>query len=262
MRFRVLGPLEVLSAEGWTAISAAKWRSLLACLLLRPGQLVPTESLVFELWGDNPPSTANNLVSIYVHRLKKVIGDTEGRMLVYRAPGYMLRVGPGDLDVQRFESLTAEGRSALAAANAERAAALLAEALGLWRGPLLADVLPSPLIETYAERIAELWFTTTELRLAADLECGAARQGEPADLLGSVEPPKNRPIEGFDRSASGLDRHRIPDRAQQKDVGRQILRRCQGRSDLGERTRAVGKSADKRPSGRVVVGVETGHGRG
>jgi DNA-binding SARP family transcriptional activator len=215
MRFRMLGPLEVLSADGWTAISAAKWRSLLACLLLRPGQLVPTESLVFELWGDNPPSTANNLVSIYVHRLKKVIGDTEGKMLVYRAPGYMLRVAAGDLDIQRFESLSAEGRGALAAADPQRAADLLGEALGLWRGPLLADVVPSPLIETHTERVAELWFTTTELRVAADLECGRAAQVIP-ELRGLVaEHPLRerlwallmRALEEAGRRAEALERY-------------------------------------------------------
>jgi len=135
MRFRMLGPLEVLSPDGWTAINAAKWRSLLGCLLVRPGQLVPTENLILELWGDAPPTTANNLVSIYVHQLKKVIGDTERRILVYRAPGYMLRVAPGDLDLQQFESLAAEGRKALAADDPERAALQLSEALGLWRGP-------------------------------------------------------------------------------------------------------------------------------
>src|ERR1700749_2076545 len=128
MRFRILGPLEVLSPGGWTAISAAKWRSLLACLLVRPGQLVPTENLILELWGDAPPSTANNLVSIYVHQLKKLIGDTDRRILVYRAPGYILRIAPDDVDIQRFESLMAEGRSALAADDPERAAELLSEA--------------------------------------------------------------------------------------------------------------------------------------
>src|ERR1700761_5192820 len=131
MRFRILGPLEVLSPDGWTAISAAKWRSLLAALLLRHGRLVPTESLIFELWADNPPSTANNLVSIYVHRLKKVLGDTEGEALLYRAPGYMLRVSDKDLDSQVFELLVADGRSALEGSDADRAAALLGEALGL-----------------------------------------------------------------------------------------------------------------------------------
>ncbi|WP_222849338.1 AfsR/SARP family transcriptional regulator [Trebonia kvetii] len=175
----MLGPLEVQSADGWTAISAAKWRQLLACLLLRSGQLVPTDSLILELWGDVPPSTANNLVSIYVHRLKKVIGDTEGKMLVYRAPGYVLRVGPGDVDIEHFESLAADGRTALAAADAERASALLGEALRLWRGPLLADVPPSPLIASRADRMAELWLTVTELRVEADIACGRAVQAVP-----------------------------------------------------------------------------------
>jgi DNA-binding SARP family transcriptional activator/Tfp pilus assembly protein PilF len=186
MRFRILGPLEVLSPEGWTAISAAKWRSLLACLLVRPGQLLPTESLIYELWGDNPPPTANNLVSIYIHRLKKVIGDTEGRILVYRAPGYLLRVAPGDLDIQEFESLVAGGRAALAAADPRRAAGLLGEALGLWRGPLLADVPPSPLLTTQASRAAELRLDATELRVEADLACGRAAQVV-AELRGLVD---------------------------------------------------------------------------
>jgi DNA-binding SARP family transcriptional activator len=174
MRFRILGPLEVLSPNGWTAISAAKWRSLLACLLVRPGQLVPTESLIFELWADNPPSTANNLVSIYVHRLKKVLGDTEGKALLYRAPGYMLRVSDKDLDSQVFELLVADGRSALEGSDADRAAALLGEALGLWRGPLLADVPRTSLLAMQADRAEELRLAATELRIEADLACGRA----------------------------------------------------------------------------------------
>ena len=67
------------------------------------------------------------------------------------------------------------GRTALAA-DPESAAGLLGEALGLWRGPLLADVLPSPLLETHAEHAAELWLDTTELRVEADLACGRAAQ--------------------------------------------------------------------------------------
>ncbi len=172
MRFRVLGPLEVWSEKGWTAISAAKWRSLLACLLLRQGQLVSTETLIFELWGDSPPAKANNLVSIYVHRLRRLIGDIEGKVLVYRAPGYLLRLGPGDLDLHEFESLVEAGRSALAAAHPESAAAQLAEALALWRGPLLADVPHSAQITAEAERAVELRLAAAELRGEADLACG------------------------------------------------------------------------------------------
>jgi DNA-binding SARP family transcriptional activator len=193
MRFRILGPLEVLSTEGWTAIGAPKWRSLLACLLIRPGQLVPTESLIDELWGESPPKRANNLVSIYVHRLRKVIDDAEGRVLVYRAPGYLLRLSPGDLDMQEFESRVTEGRSKLAAADPKGAAVLLGDALGLWRGPLLADVPSSPLLATQADRAAELRLTATELRIEADLACGRASQVV-AELRGLVaeEPMRER----------------------------------------------------------------------
>src|SRR5262249_17181409 len=186
MRFRILGPLEVWSStEGWTPVSAPKWRSLLACLLLRSGQLVSTESLIFELWGDNPPVKANNLVSIYVHRLRRLIGDAEGRGLAHRAPGYLLRIEPGDLDLNEFESLVADGRSALAAADPERAATLLAEALGLWRGPLLADVRASALVTTESERTAELQLTATEMRIEADLWCGRSARLVP-ELRGLV----------------------------------------------------------------------------
>jgi len=186
MRFRILGHLEVQGPDGWTAISAAKWRSLLACLLVRPGQLVPTESLIFELWGENPPSTANNMVSIYVHRLRKeVIGDAEGRVLVRQAPGYLLRVAPGDVDIQVFEALVDQGRSELAAGRADRAAELLGEALGLWRGPLLADVPPSPALVIAVERATELRLDATELRIEADLACDRAARVV-AELRGLV----------------------------------------------------------------------------
>jgi DNA-binding SARP family transcriptional activator/tetratricopeptide (TPR) repeat protein len=185
MRFRILGPLEVLSTEGWTAIGAPKWRSLLACLLVRPGQLVPTESLIDELWGEIPPKRANNLVSIYVHRLRKVIGDAEGRVIVYRAPGYLLLLAPGDLDLQTFESKVVDGRNALATGDLQAAAMLLSDALSLWRGPLLADVPSSPLIATQADRAAELWIAATELRIEADLACGRAAQVVP-ELRGLV----------------------------------------------------------------------------
>jgi DNA-binding SARP family transcriptional activator/Tfp pilus assembly protein PilF len=176
MRFRILGPLEVWSEGGWTGISAAKWRSLLACLLLRPGQLVSMDALIVELWGDNPPAGANNLVSIYVHRLRRLIGDNEGKVLVYRAPGYLLRVGPGDLDLHEFESLVADGRRALAAGEQERAAAALGDAQALWRGPLLADVSPSANVATEAERADELHLAAAELRAEAELACGRAAQ--------------------------------------------------------------------------------------
>jgi DNA-binding SARP family transcriptional activator len=172
MRFRMLGPLEVWSEVGWAGISAGKWRSLLACLLLKAGQIVPTETLIQELWGDAPPSTANNLVSIYVHRLRGVMGDSEGRVLVHRKPGYQLRIAEDDTDVRKFETLVAAARGVLAGGDAETAAALLGEAESLWRGGLLADVAPTVLVSTESERMMELRLAAAELRIGADLACG------------------------------------------------------------------------------------------
>ena len=171
MRFRVLGPLEVWSGEDWTDISADKWRALLACLVLKAGQIVPTKTLISELWGETPPPTANNLISIYVVQLRRVIGDTEGRVILYHKPGYQLKAGADDTDLQQFESLMAAGRDALAGGDAQAAADLLAKAEGLWRGGFLADVPATPLVSAESQRAVELRVSAAELRIGANLEC-------------------------------------------------------------------------------------------
>lgn len=222
MRFRLLGPLEVRSPEGWTAISAGKWRSLLACLLLRAGEVVSAETLIDELWGDSPPPTANNLVSIYIHRLRGVIGDAEGRVLVHRMPGYQLRIHRSSTDLYQFESLVAKGRHVLAADNADRAAALLTadraaalltEAEDLWRGEFLADVAPSPLVRAGAGAAAELRLTAAELRIEAELTCGRHAQVIPVlRALVAEQPLREKPwlllmraLAGTGRQAEALD---------------------------------------------------------
>lgn len=172
MLFRILGVLEVRTREGWSGIGAAKWRALLAALLLRQGQVVPIERLVDELWGESAPPGAHKLVSGYVSRLRRMIGDPAGQVLVTRSPGYQLLVGRDDLDVSRFEDLTAAGRKALQDGDPERTAELLTEALGLWRGPPLADVPPGPLVSAESARLNELRLDGLELRIEADLACG------------------------------------------------------------------------------------------
>ena len=129
MRIRILGTLEVLTEDQWQPIGSPKWRSLLACLLLRSGQIVSTDSLMDELWGDDPPDTAKNLISIYVLRLRRLLGDADGKLLAYRSPGYVLNLADGDLDAHRFGALVADGRAALMSGDAARAATLLAAGL-------------------------------------------------------------------------------------------------------------------------------------
>jgi DNA-binding SARP family transcriptional activator len=177
MRFRLLGPLEIQAGEDdWRGIGAPKWRAVLAALLINAGQIVPADVLINEVWPGTPPAKAGNLISIYVLRLRRLLGDTDSTLLVTRAPGYLLRLRPGDTDAQVFEALVGEGRRAYAAGEPERAAAQLAEALALWHGSPLADVPPTTLVETEAERLADLRLDAAELRITAELACGSHAQ--------------------------------------------------------------------------------------
>jgi DNA-binding SARP family transcriptional activator len=176
VRFRILGPLEVWTGQAWDGIGAPKWRALLAALLLNQGQAVSTDRLIADLWGDQPPDRAANLISVYVFRLRRVLGDADGRVLTTRAPGYQLLLDPGDLDAGRFEELTGQGRRALAAGDFQRAAEVLAEALGLWRGRALADVPSSALVTAEASRLEESRLAALELRIEADVGCGLHAQ--------------------------------------------------------------------------------------
>ncbi|MGC1284672.1 MAG: AfsR/SARP family transcriptional regulator, partial [Streptosporangiaceae bacterium] len=176
LRFRVLGPLEVWTGQDWSGIGAPKWRALLAVLLLSQGQAVSTDRLIAELWGDRPPDRAANLVSIYVLRLRRVLGDRDGHLLTTRAPGYQLRLQPGELDAEQFQALAGQGRRTLAEGDFRAAADVLAEALGLWRGRALADVPPFALVTAEAERLEESRLTALELRTEADLGCGMHAQ--------------------------------------------------------------------------------------
>jgi DNA-binding SARP family transcriptional activator/predicted negative regulator of RcsB-dependent stress response len=178
MRFRLLGPLEVRDGDGWRGIGAPKWRSLLAALLINAGQIVSTDALIDEIWGDEPPAKAANLVSIYVLRLRRLIEEdgSDGSVLVTRAPGYQLLADKAQTDVQQFEAMVRDGRRALAAKEPEQAAGHLAAALALWRGSVLADVPRTGLVEAEAERLARLKLDAAELRVTAELACGGHAQ--------------------------------------------------------------------------------------
>jgi len=170
--FRILGPLEAWTGQEWATISAPKWRALLAVLLLAGGQPVATDQLIAELWGDDPPARAANLVSVYVHRLRRLVGDTKSSVLVTRAPGYQAVLGPGALDAELFANLLAKGRQALSAGEADRAMGVLTEALELWRGSALADVPDTPVVAAETRRLEEARVEATQLRAEAQLACG------------------------------------------------------------------------------------------
>src|SRR4051794_14325776 len=137
MEFRILGSLEVVDEHGALALGARKPRAVLGVLLLHRNRPVSADRLAVALWGEEAPGDAPRTVQVYVSRLRKALGDPEA--IATTPAGYRLRVRPGELDAERFEQDVEAGRRALAAGEPERASELLGAALGLWRGPPLAE---------------------------------------------------------------------------------------------------------------------------
>ncbi|MFG2057047.1 BTAD domain-containing putative transcriptional regulator [Micromonospora sp. NPDC048930] len=155
--FNILGPLEVRGRSGPVPLPGARQRIVLAALLLRRNRVVSVDELIDGLWPERPPATAREQVLTVVSALRRQLGDNGrpgvDRLLVTRSPGYLLRVGDGQLDVARVERLVREAEREDLAPQ-PRAVALRA-ALALWRGPALADV-PAPFATAEAHRLAEL----------------------------------------------------------------------------------------------------------
>ncbi|MET8340669.1 BTAD domain-containing putative transcriptional regulator [Streptosporangium canum] len=180
MRVAVLGPVQVSADDGTPIdVGGARLRGLLARLALSAGQVVQAESLVDALWGEHPPAGAAKALHALVYRLRKALGSVAVESV---ATGYRLRVRAEDVDANRFEDLAARGHRELAADRPDRAAALLGEALALWRGPALAEVLDAPFSGTAAARLEALRIAAAEDRFDAGL-----RLGHHTDILADLE---------------------------------------------------------------------------
>lgn len=172
MRFHLLGPLEVHPH----APSATKQRVVLASLLVDAGRLVSTDVLIEELWGANPPRTARSTLQVYVSHVRRIIADDGPDNLRNRPSGYQLDVAPGELDVHRFQELSADGERFYTAGDYERAARDLHAALALWSGPALADLPQGTHLRAAADRLDLLRLNTLEQRISADIWLGRHRQ--------------------------------------------------------------------------------------
>ncbi len=172
MRVTLLGPVGAEAADGTPVdIGGVRLRMLLARLALDPGRGVPATALIDGLWGAEPPADAANALQSLVSRLRKVLrADDVG--LDSGPGGYRLDVAREDVDVFRFERLAAQGRGELAAGRDAAAAAVLAEALGLWRGQALSDVLEAPFAQAPATRLEDLRLEAAEDRFEAEIRLG------------------------------------------------------------------------------------------
>jgi DNA-binding SARP family transcriptional activator len=178
VEFRVLGPLEAREGDRVLPLGGARQRAVLAVLLTRANEVVSTDRLIDELWGETPPETAANVLQSYVSHLRKAIGSD---LLLTRAPGYVMQIEADQLDLHRFERLVEEAR-ALTDARPDEATRILREALALWRGPALADFAYEPFAQELIGRLEELRLVALERRIEADLAVGRH-----ADLVGELE---------------------------------------------------------------------------
>lgn len=181
MQFRVLGPLEVVGGSGPIPLGGPKQRVVLARLLIRANELVPAEMLVDDVWGDEPPENARNIIQTYVSRLRKVLGHDR---IQTHAPGYHLRLDASELDAARFDALMRDAKKALPV-DPSIAVSTLDDALALWRGPALADLADQPSLLAEAARLDELRLEAQEVRIDALLASGAQPRaiGELESLL-------------------------------------------------------------------------------
>ncbi|WP_020388418.1 BTAD domain-containing putative transcriptional regulator [Kribbella catacumbae] len=185
MRFGVLGPLLVQSADGDpVAVPEAKVRALLAALLTDPGRVVSADRLIDFLWGDAPPADPGGAVQTRVSRLRKALAAAGGKDLVeYRARGYALRAAPEMIDAGRFTALTAQARRTT---DLRERSAHLTAALNLWRGDAFADFADELFVQPAAARLAELRLAAHEDLAHTRLDLGehAALAAELGELVG------------------------------------------------------------------------------
>src|SRR5256885_30463 len=208
VEFRILGPLEVVTTEGPVVVSGAKERAVLAYLLLHTGEVVRTDRLIDELWGEEPPDSARKSLQVRVANLRKAVG---AQSVLTRPSGYS--VGPHDgLDLARFQNLLEAAGTAAPAESAE----LLREALGVWRGPALADFYDEDWARPAIARLEELRILALENRIEADLVLGRH-----AELVGELTAHVNEfPLRERLRSQLMLALYRSGRQAEALDVYR------------------------------------------
>src|SRR5215207_2190910 len=181
MDYRILGPLEVVDGTAPLPLTGGRQRALLSLLLIHRNEVVSAERLIDALWGETPPPSAPKALQNAVLQVRRALGN--GAAALRTEPGgYLLRVGSGEVDADRFEALAAEGRAALDAGDPAFAAERLREGLALWRGPPLSQLTYEALAQPEIARLEEERLAALEDRIEADLALGGG-----ADLVGELE---------------------------------------------------------------------------
>jgi SARP family transcriptional regulator, regulator of embCAB operon len=177
VRFTLLGGVGVRCGDAPCAPPPSRQQQVLALLLMRPGCLVRTDTIVHELWADAPPGDARVGVRSLVHQLRRHLEQegvtSSGRsLLVSRPAGYVLRVEPGQVDLCAFRDLVGHGAEAFRSGHPDRAAELLRSGLALWSGAPFAGARLGPVLTSCVVKLEQEHRTARHLRIQADIDAG------------------------------------------------------------------------------------------
>jgi len=173
MHFSVLGPLRIEEEGAAVALSAPRQRSLLGLLLVHANEVVSTDRILEDIWGDEPPASGVKALHYHVSKLRDALGS--GARILTHPPGYLLEADRDELDVFEFEDLAFAGKKQLAD-DPEQAAGVLGRALELWRGAPYADFAYEAFAIPEINRLTVLHRTTVADRVEGDLACGRHRE--------------------------------------------------------------------------------------
>jgi DNA-binding SARP family transcriptional activator len=184
MELGVLGPLRVADGDRVVDVGTSRQRHILLMLAIARGRPVSAESLIDQLWGGAPPASATGTLHGYVAHLRRALEPdraprSPARILVSAPTGYLL--AGVELDVDRFEQWTREGRARLDHGDPAAAAERLRDALGLWRGAPLADAGGALWAAAEVTRLENL-----HLAAAEDLADAALALGEHDHLVAEL----------------------------------------------------------------------------
>jgi DNA-binding SARP family transcriptional activator/tetratricopeptide (TPR) repeat protein len=181
IEYRLLGPVEAWRDGHQVTVAGAKARTVLALLAVHANQVVSTDRLVDELWGEDPPASARNLVQKYVSHLRGALGcPPAGGFLLTRPSGYLLTAAPEQVDAGRFHLLVRAAERHLAEGQTALAADRFRDTLAQWRGPALGGVTSHGLLAV-AAGLEEQRLAPLERRTQAEL-----RRGRHGDLVGEL----------------------------------------------------------------------------
>ncbi|WP_207400870.1 AfsR/SARP family transcriptional regulator [Actinomadura roseirufa] len=177
IRYGVLGPLRVARERPLALIGSRKSQVALTLMLIKATEIVSTDEMIAEIWGQSPPARASAGIHVAISQLRKYLGSPGGTSpIVTAAPGYMLRLDGAELDLRAFQRRLERGREAARAHRDELALRELEGALELWRGPLLLDQRDGPQVGAFVTWAEEARLDCVEMMVDAALRLGRHRE--------------------------------------------------------------------------------------